>query len=87
TPVTPPRQHHMYILSTITKALKVWSLAAKLEKNCWIKDENMTRETITIKHMDDPVAYLDPGLDAASFIMIEDEEIQALCTLSFANKF
>ncbi|KAK0491738.1 hypothetical protein EDD18DRAFT_1012679, partial [Armillaria luteobubalina] len=76
-----------HISSAVTKALKVWSLAAKLEKNCRIEDENTTREAATMKHMDNPVVYPDPGSDAASFITIEDEDIQALRTPSFAEKF
>ncbi|KAK0475404.1 hypothetical protein IW261DRAFT_1313637, partial [Armillaria novae-zelandiae] len=71
-----------HISRAVTKALKVWSLVAKLEKNCWIEDENTRREAATMKHMDDLVAYPDPGSEVASFITIDDEDIQALRTLS-----
>ncbi|KAK0487194.1 hypothetical protein IW261DRAFT_1316754, partial [Armillaria novae-zelandiae] len=68
-----------HISRAVTKALKVWSLVAKLEKNCQIEDENTRR--------DDLAAYPDPGSEAASFITIDDEDIQALHTPSFADKF
>ncbi|KAK0477872.1 hypothetical protein IW261DRAFT_1338089, partial [Armillaria novae-zelandiae] len=87
TPMSPPRQRRTHISSTIIKALKVWSLAVKLQKNCKIEAENMTRESTTMKHMDDPVLYPDPGSEAASFITIEQEELQALRTPSFTEKF
>ncbi|KAK0496458.1 hypothetical protein EDD18DRAFT_1353210 [Armillaria luteobubalina] len=87
TPATPPCQHCTHISSAITRALKVWSLVAKLEKNCQIKDKNMTREATMMKHMSNPVVYPDPGSDAVSFIMIKDEDIQALHTPSFMEKF
>ncbi|KAK0489988.1 hypothetical protein EDD18DRAFT_1358973 [Armillaria luteobubalina] len=85
TPATPPCQRRMHISSAVTKALKVWSLAAKLEKNCQIEDENMTREAATMKHMSNPVVYPDPGSDTASFVTIEDKDIQALRTPSFTE--
>ncbi|KAK0479608.1 hypothetical protein IW261DRAFT_1336583 [Armillaria novae-zelandiae] len=87
TPTSPPWQCRTHISSTIIKALKVWSLVAKLEKNCKIEAENMTRESMTMKHMDDPVLYPDPGSEAVSFVMIEQEELQALHTPSFTEKF
>ncbi|KAK0484554.1 hypothetical protein IW261DRAFT_1301831, partial [Armillaria novae-zelandiae] len=83
---SPPRQRRTHISSTIIKALKVWSLAAKLERNCKIEAENMTREAATMRHMDDLILYPDPGAEAASFITIEQEELQALCTPCFVDK-
>lgn len=71
----------------ISKALRKLSLAAKLDRNCKIEIENAAREAQTIKHLDDPAQNPDPGSEAASLISIEDDDIQALRTPTFASKF
>ncbi|KAK0504945.1 hypothetical protein EDD18DRAFT_1398535 [Armillaria luteobubalina] len=86
-PASPPRKPHAHISDVISKALRKLSLAMKLNCNCKIEIENAAREAQTIKHLDDPAQNPDPGSEAALLISIEDDNIQALRTPTFALKF
>ncbi|PBK79668.1 hypothetical protein ARMGADRAFT_950564 [Armillaria gallica] len=84
---SPPRKPCTHISDTINRALRKLSLAAKLERNCKIEAENLSREAKTIKHLDDPAQNPDPGSEMASLISLDNNDIQALRTPTFTSNF
>ncbi|KAK0211838.1 hypothetical protein IW262DRAFT_1236028, partial [Armillaria fumosa] len=75
---SPPRNPHTHISDMVSRALCKLSLAVKLNHNCKIEAENTAQEAQTIKHLNDPAQNPDPGLEMASLISINKDDIQAL---------
>ncbi|KAK0183833.1 hypothetical protein F5146DRAFT_939629 [Armillaria mellea] len=86
-PLSPPRQPHTHTSDTISRALRKLSLGEKLNWNCKIEAKNTACKAKTIKHLNDPAQNPDPGSESASLISIDEDDIQALCTPTFALKF
>ena len=71
----------------ISSFLSKLSLRDKLSMNKEIEDKNKERELKTLKNKQDPVAFPDPGSEAASFVTIDeaDMDIRKLGKVRFSN--
>ncbi|KAK0491320.1 hypothetical protein IW261DRAFT_1556466 [Armillaria novae-zelandiae] len=84
---SPPRKPCTHISDVSNRALQKLSLTTKLEHNCKIEAENTVQEAKTILYLNNPAQNPDPGSELVSLISIDNDDIQALRTPTFASKF
>ena len=78
------RTHKDDLISSILSKL---SLREKLSTNKEIEDKNKERELKTLKNKQDPTAFPDPGSEAASFVTIDEADLEDLRDPSMFSQF
>ena len=78
------RTHKDHVISSFLSKL---SLREKLSTNKEIEEKNKERELKTLKNKQDPTAFPDPGSEVASFVTIDEADIEDLKDPSMFSRF
>ena len=83
----PQRVRRTHQDEHISSILSKLSLREKLSTNKDIEEKNKERELKTLKNRQDPDAFPEPGSETASFITIDDADIEDLKDPSMFSRF